>query len=64
MTLARIPGKHIMQVTGHKTLAMVDRYNITVEQDTHETLIQTQAYLQRQHAARHGQNTDNLAQEE
>jgi hypothetical protein len=46
-----------MQVTGHKTLAMVNRYNITVEQDTHETLKQTQAYLARQRGTKHGHTT-------
>src|SRR5687767_1998623 len=34
MALAGTPEKHIMQVTGHKTTAMLNRYNITVEQDT------------------------------
>ena len=37
MALAGVPEKHIMQVTGHKTRHMMDRYNITVEQDTHNT---------------------------
>jgi hypothetical protein len=40
---------------------MLDRYNITVERDTHNTLVQTHAYLQRQ---KHGQNTDNKKNEE
>jgi integrase len=31
MVLAGVPEKHIMQVTGHKTTAMLHRYNITVE---------------------------------
>jgi hypothetical protein len=43
-----------MQVTDHKTRHMIDRYNITIEQDTHNTLTQTQAYLKR----KQGQNAD------
>jgi integrase len=58
MTKAQVPGKRIMQVTGHKTLAMLDRYNITLEQDTEETLAQTQAYLAQQRQARLGRLSD------
>jgi integrase len=58
MALAGVPEKHIMQVTGHKTRHMIDRYNITVERDTQNTLAQTQAYLARQRQTKHGQNTD------
>jgi integrase len=47
MALAGVPEKHIMQVTGHKTTAMLDRYNITVEQDTYNTLTRTQEFLKR-----------------
>lgn len=54
MAMAGVPDKHIMQVTGHKTRHMLDRYNIAVERDTHNTLMQTQAYLDR----KHGQYTD------
>ena len=57
MALAQVPEKHIMQVTGHKTRHMMDRYNITVEQDTHHTMVQTQTYLAQQR--KHGQYTDN-----
>ena len=57
MALAQVPEKHIMQVTGHKTRHMIDRYNITVEQDTHHTMVQTQTYLAQQR--KHGQDTDN-----
>jgi integrase len=41
MALAGVPEKHIMQVTGHKTTAMLKRDNITVEQDIHNTLVRT-----------------------
>jgi integrase len=58
MALAGVPEKHIMQVTGHKTRHMIDRYNITVERDTENTLAQTQAYLARQRQTKHGQDTD------
>ena len=37
---------------------MIDRYNITVERDTQNTLAQTQSYLERQRQGKHGQNTD------
>ena len=47
MALAGVPERHIMQVTGHKTTAMLQRYNITVEQDTHHSLTRTQEFLQR-----------------
>jgi integrase len=47
MALAGVPEKHIMQVTGHKTTAMLQRYNITVEQDTYHTLARTQEFLRR-----------------
>jgi hypothetical protein len=57
MALANVHEKHIMQVTGHKTRHKIDRYNITVEQDTQHTMVQTQAYLA-QHR-KHGQDTDN-----
>jgi integrase len=63
MALAGVPEKHIMQVTGHKTRHMIDRYNITVERDTHNTLAQTQAYLERQRQIKHGQHTDTYEEE-
>ena len=58
MALAGVPEKHIMQVTGHKTRHMIDRYNITVERDTQNILAPTQIYLVQQRQAKHGQNTD------
>jgi len=63
MILAGVPEKHVMQVTGHKTRHMLDRYNIKVERDTHNTLAQTQAYLEKQRQAKHGQNTDTTQNE-
>jgi hypothetical protein len=57
MTLAGVPEKHIMQVTGHKTRHTLDRYNIAVERDTHNTLQQTQAYLKRR---KHGQKSGHM----
>jgi hypothetical protein len=64
MALAGVPEKHIMRVTGHKTTAMLQRYNITVEQDTFNTLTRTQEFLQRaqsshrEQIAEHGDNQD------
>lgn len=55
MALAGVPEKHIMQVTGHKTRHMIDRYNITMERDTQHTLERTQEFLRQR---KHGQNTD------
>ena len=57
MTLAGVPEKHIMQVTGHKTRHTLDRYNITVERDTHNTLQQTQEYLK---SRKHGQKSGHM----
>jgi integrase len=57
MALANVPEKHIMQVTGHKTRHMLDRYNITMEQDTYATMVQTQAYLKRAHSRHSDQHT-------
>jgi hypothetical protein len=37
---------------------MLDRYNITVEQDMEETLAQTQAYLAQQRQERLGRQSD------
>jgi hypothetical protein len=45
-----------MQVTGHKTTAMLQRYNITVEQDTYYTLTRPQEFLQRAQSSHREQN--------
>jgi integrase len=55
MALAGVPRNHIMQVTGHKTTTMLDRYNILVEQDTYNTMVRTQAFLQRAQSSHNGQ---------
>jgi integrase len=59
MALAGVPDKHIMQVTGHKTTAMLTRYNITVEQDTHKTLVRTQEFLRRAQSSHIGEIGEN-----
>jgi integrase len=55
MALVGVAEKHIMQVTGHKTTAMFQRYNITVEQDTRKTLAQTQEFLKRTQSSHIGE---------
>jgi integrase len=57
MALAGVPEKHIMQVTGYKTTAMLHRYNITEEQDTYNTLVRTQVFLQRAQSSHTGESS-------
>ena len=64
MALAGVLEKHIMQVTGHKTRHMIDRYNIPVERDTQNTLAQTQTYLVQQRHRRLGRQSDTSPPEE
>jgi integrase len=64
MVLAGVPEKHIMQVTEHKTRHMIDRYNITVEGDTQNTMAYTQAYLIQQRHRRLGRQSDTPPPEE
>lgn len=46
MRRAGVPEKLCMEITGHKTRAMFDRYNITDERDLREAMQKTQQYLQ------------------
>jgi hypothetical protein len=64
MALAGVPEKHIMQVTGHKTTAMLQRHNITVEQDTYNTLTRTQEFLQRSQSSHRGQIGKDMKKQE
>jgi integrase len=46
---AGVPDRIAMQLMGHKTRAMYDRYNIVDEDDMREASAQMQAFLQSRH---------------
>jgi hypothetical protein len=45
MRRAGVPEKEIMAISGHKTRAVFERYNITTGQDMRNAQRRTQAYL-------------------
>lgn len=68
MIRAGVPQTVAMSISGHRTIAMFNRYNITSQDDKREALLRTEVHLaalpsERNIAAiaRHGQNTDNSA---
>ena len=66
MIRAGVPQTVAMSISGHRTIAMFNRYNIASQDDKREALLRTEAHLaaipsERNVAAivGHGQNTDN-----
>ena len=70
MIRAGVPQTVAMSISGHRTIAMFNRYNIASQEDQREALLRTEAHLaalpsERKIAAiaGHGQNTDKSASE-
>jgi integrase len=57
MIRAGIPPKHAMAVSGHKTLSMLERYNIMAEEDVQEVAKRMSARFQEKRKA-NGRSTD------
>ena len=66
MIRAGVPQTVAMPISGHRTVSMFNRYNITSTEDRREALTRTEAHLANVEAepkvasiTGHGQDTDN-----